>query len=71
MQDQTAPCTSDASALQLVLGADPALMQIVWLSLAVSLSAVLCAALIGAAARRLVALTRFPGREAASSCSTR
>jgi tungstate transport system permease protein len=55
---------SDASALQLVLGADPALMQIVWLSLAVSLSAVLCAAVIGLPLGALIALTRFPGREA-------
>ena len=55
---------SDASALQLVLGADPALMQIVWLSLAVSLTAVLCAAVIGLPLGALLALTRFPGREA-------
>jgi tungstate transport system permease protein len=55
---------SDASALQLVLGADPALMQIVWLSLAVSLSAVLCAAVIGLPLGALIALTPFPGREA-------
>jgi tungstate transport system permease protein len=54
----------DASALQLVLNADPALMQIVWLSLAVSLSAVLCAALIGLPLGAVIALTRFPGREA-------
>ena len=55
---------SDASALQLVLSADPALMQIVWLSLAISLSAVLCAAVIGLPLGALIALTRFPGREA-------
>ena len=55
---------SDASALQLVLSADPALMQIVWLSLAVSLTAVLCAAVIGLPLGALIALTRFPGREA-------
>jgi tungstate transport system permease protein len=55
---------SDASALQLVLSADPALMQIVWLSLAVSLTAVLCAAAIGLPLGALIALTRFPGREA-------
>ena len=55
---------SDASALQLVLSADPALMQIVWLSLAVSLSAVLCAAVIGLPLGALIALTRFPGRDA-------
>jgi tungstate transport system permease protein len=39
-------------------------MQIVWLSLAVSLSAVLCAAVIGLPLGALIALTRFPGREA-------
>jgi tungstate transport system permease protein len=55
---------SDASALQLVLSADPALMQIVWLSLAVSLTAVMCAAVIGLPLGALIALTRFPGREA-------
>jgi tungstate transport system permease protein len=55
---------SDASALQLVLSADPALMQIVWLSLLVSLSAVFCAALIGLPLGALIALTRYRGREA-------
>ena len=54
----------DASALALVLSADPALMQIVWLSLAVSLSAALCAALIGLPLGALIALTLYPGREA-------
>src|SRR6478735_3632010 len=63
MQDQ-APMHSDASALQLVLSADPALMQIVWLSLAVSLTAVLYAAVIGLPLGALIALSRFPGREA-------
>ena len=37
----------EASALQLVLTGDPGLFAIVWLSLLVSLSAVLFAALIG------------------------
>jgi tungstate transport system permease protein len=55
---------SDASALQLVLGADPALMQIVGLSLAVSLSAALFASLIGLPLGAAIALTRYPGREA-------
>ena len=54
---------SDASALQLVLTGDPALVAIVWLSLAVSLSAVLVAALFGLPFGALIALTRFPGRE--------
>jgi tungstate transport system permease protein len=56
--------SSDASALQLVLSADPTLMQIVWLSLEVSLSAVLCASLIGLPLGALIALTRYRGREA-------
>ncbi len=55
----------DTSALQLVLTGDPALFAIVWLSLAVSLSAVLLAALIGVPFGALLALTRFPGREGA------
>lgn len=54
----------DASALQLVLTADPALMQIVWLSLGVSLSAVFCAAAIGLPLGSVIALTRFRGRDA-------
>jgi tungstate transport system permease protein len=45
--------------------ADPALLAIVRLSLAVSLSAVALAALIGVPLGALIALTRFPGREAA------
>src|SRR5882757_1125074 len=52
------------SALQLVLAGDPALLAIVRLSLLVSLSAVTLAALIGLPFGALVALTRFPGREA-------
>jgi tungstate transport system permease protein len=52
-----------ASALELVLGADPALISIVGLSLAVSLSAVGFATLIGLPIGAVVALTRFPGRD--------
>lgn len=55
----------DASALDLVLRADPALMAIVRLSLLVSLSAVALAALIGIPLGALIALTRFPGRNGA------
>jgi tungstate transport system permease protein len=55
---------SDASALQLVLGADPALLAIVGLSLTVSLAAVALATLIGLPLGAAVALLRFPGREA-------
>src|ERR1700710_722743 len=54
----------DASALHLVLTGDPALFAIVRLALIVSLSAVFCAALIGVPFGALIALTRFPGREA-------
>ena len=57
--------SDDVSALHLVLTADPALIAIVKLSLLVSLSAVLFAALIGVPFGALMALTRFPGREGA------
>lgn len=55
---------TDASALDLILRADPALLAIVRLSLIVSLSAVVCAALIGIPLGALIALTKFPGRNA-------
>jgi tungstate transport system permease protein len=58
------PMPHDASALQLVLGADPALMAIVGLSLIVSLAAVALATVIGLPVGAAVALIRFPGREA-------
>ncbi|NWG26181.1 MAG: ABC transporter permease [Pseudorhodoplanes sp.] len=54
-----------SSALELVLRGDPALLAIVRLSLAVSLSAVLFAALVGLPLGAALALTRFPGRGAA------
>jgi tungstate transport system permease protein len=57
--------SGDVSALQLLLSADPALMAIVRLSLAVSLAAVVCAALVGLPLGAVIALTRFPGRDAA------
>ena len=57
--------TGDASALQLVLTGDPALFAIVRLSLVVSLSAVILAAIIGIPLGAALALTRFPGREGA------
>jgi tungstate transport system permease protein len=53
----------DVSALHLVLTGDPALFAIVRLSLIVSLSAVLFAALIGVPSGALIALTGFRGRE--------
>jgi len=49
----------------MVLTGDPGLYAIVRLSLIVSLSAVLLAALIGVPAGAMLALVRFPGREAA------
>jgi tungstate transport system permease protein len=53
---------TDASALDLILRADPVLLAIVKLSLIVSLSAVICAALIGIPLGALIALTKFRGR---------
>jgi tungstate transport system permease protein len=53
----------DASAIELILSGDPALLTIVRLSLIVSLSAVAGAALIGLPCGALIALARFPGRE--------
>ena len=50
------------SAWQLIINGDAALFAIVRLSLAVSLSAVALAALIGMPLGALIALTRFPGR---------
>jgi tungstate transport system permease protein len=52
------------SALDLVLAGDPALYAIVRLSLIVSFSAAVAAAIVGLPLGALVALTRFPGREA-------
>jgi len=57
--------SDDVSALHLVLTADPALVAIVRLSLSVTLSAVLFAAIIGIPVGALIALTRFSGREGA------
>lgn len=51
-------------AWQLVLGGDAALVEIVGLSLQVSLTATLLACLIGLPVGALVAITRFPGRNA-------
>ena len=56
---------NDPSALQLILTADPTLLAIVKLSLLISLTATLLAALIGLPFGALIALTRFRGREAA------
>src|ERR1700741_2327840 len=56
------PMTDGASALQLVLGGDPTLYAIVGLSLYVSLSAVVLAAIVALPLGALLALTHFPGR---------
>ena len=54
-----------ALALQLVLGFDPELGEIVVRSLTISLSAVVAAALVGLPLGGVVAVYRFPGRRAA------
>src|SRR3954464_1944138 len=54
--------SDQSSAWQLILDGDPPLFAIVRLSLAVSLSAVALAAVIGMPLGALLALTRFPGR---------
>ncbi len=54
--------SDEFSAWQLILNGDATLFAIVRLSLAVSLSAVALAALIGMPLGALLALTRFPGR---------
>jgi tungstate transport system permease protein len=51
-----------ASAFSLVLSGDPALFAIVRLSLLVTVTATLIAAVIGLPAGALIALARFPGR---------
>jgi tungstate transport system permease protein len=53
-----------AEALRLVAGADPKLVEIVVLSLSVSLTAVLVACAIGLPFGAAVAVSRFPGRRA-------
>ena len=56
--------TAAATALDLVLAADPVLARIVALSLRVSLTALLVAACIGLPLGALLAVARFPGRGA-------
>lgn len=53
---------SFSAALALIWGGDPAFLAIVRLSLAVTLTAVAVAALIGLPVGALLALSRFPGR---------
>ncbi len=54
-----------SSALQLIMSGDPTLLATVRLSLLVTLTATLIAAVIGLPIGAIVALTRFPGRDAA------
>ncbi len=54
-----------ATAFQLLLGGDPVLMEIIGLSLRVSLTALLAAGLLGLALGAGLAVARFPGRGAA------
>lgn len=63
MQGFAAIMPENLSALDLVLTGDPVLFAIVRLSLFVSLSAVLLAALVGLPLGAWLALARFPGRE--------
>lgn len=53
-----------ASAFALIIGLDPQFMQVVGLSLRVTLTAVLLAALIGVPLGAWLASSRFPGRSA-------
>src|SRR5215471_14102780 len=53
----------NVSALHLVLSGNPALFEIVRLSLLVSITATMCAGFIGMTFGALIALTRFRGRE--------
>lgn len=57
--------TGDGSAFHMVITGDPALFAIVRLSLIVSMSATLFAAMIGVPIGAAMGLVRFPGREAA------
>jgi tungstate transport system permease protein len=52
-------------ALNLIVSADPDFLHIVWLSLRVSVSAVLIACAIGLPLGAALAVLRFPGRQAA------
>lgn len=57
---------SFGAALHLMLSLNGGLMEIVWLSLRVSLTAVACAALIGLPLGAALALFQFPGRRFAA-----
>ncbi len=53
-----------AAALRMIVTLDPAFVQVVLLSLRVTLSAVVLAALVGLPLGAVLALSRFPGRSA-------
>ena len=55
-------------AFDLIASADPDFLQIVWLSLRVSVSAVLIACAIGLPLGAALAVLRFPGRQRACWC---
>ncbi|MCP4315644.1 MAG: ABC transporter permease subunit [Hyphomicrobiales bacterium] len=59
MQDFAA---SFFEAFRLVLGLNPGLLEIVWLSLKVSMTAVIIAAIVGLPIGAFLAVARFPGR---------
>lgn len=61
MSDFTAAARA---ATQLIAGGDPQLLEIVALSLQVSVSAVVVASLVGLPLGALMAIARFPGRKA-------
>jgi ABC-type tungstate transport system substrate-binding protein len=55
-----------AAAFHLMVSLNGGLMEIVWLSLRVSLTAVACAAVIGLPLGAALALFQFPGRRVAA-----
>lgn len=59
MQDFAA---SFPEAFRLVMGLNPGLLEIVWLSLRVSVTAVIIGAIIGLPVGAFIAVSRFPGR---------
>jgi tungstate transport system permease protein len=65
LQSTQCQADRDMSALELVLSGDPKLYSIVALSLYVTLSATVAACVVGLPLGAAVALTRFPGRNAA------
>ncbi|HWB47438.1 MAG TPA: ABC transporter permease [Hyphomicrobiaceae bacterium] len=52
-------------AFRLVVGLDPDLTEIVWLSIRVSFASTCCAALLGLPLGALIAIAKFPGRSVA------